>query len=312
MSKKTKRDKKIENIKKNSILFEQEEVNGKTIDQAFIYLDKNKNKYILICLKIKFLSNKIYHSNYLKGITKDNIKNNCQAILRHSLLDFGIKIDEWHYFIIAYYNDNDIDNEFCKELQKHCKTQDIPIIYYNPENPSFYINNFNNNKFEKIDRILPSNYSNLDYDFPLSNKYNLFDNNFSDKFIDSYYKQKMSKILEQIDFDIIEKSLENSYSLWLMNYKIKVENVEESIEKYFNVKKLKLIDYYNFDGDMTFPTPSENHMFLFANCEKNNLIGLLNKKVLEAKDLGIGDKLRIIDLLKFSDTNGQFYVFIIE
>ena len=48
MSKKTKRDKKIENIKKNSILFEQEEVNGKTIDQAFIYLDKNKNKYILI------------------------------------------------------------------------------------------------------------------------------------------------------------------------------------------------------------------------------------------------------------------------
>ena len=310
LTKKTKRIKQIESNNKNSILLEQDEVNGKTIDQAFIYLDKNK--YILICLKMKFLSNKINHSNTLKDITKDNIKNNCQTILGRALLDFGIIIDEWHYFIISNYNDNDIDNEFCKQLQKHCKTQDIPIIFYNPENPSFYINNFNNNKFEKIDRILPSIISNLDYDFPFSNSYNLFDNNFTDNIINSYYKQKMTKILEDKDFYINEKSLENSYSLWLMNYKLKVENVEESIKKYFNIKKLKLVEYYDFEGDMTFPTPNENHMFLFAKCEKNNLIGLLNKKVLEAKDLGTGDKLRVIDLPKFIDTNGQFYVFIVE
>ena len=63
---------------------------------------------------------------------------------------------------------------------------------------------------------------------------------------------------------------------------------------------------------MAFPTPSENQMFLFANCKGNSLIGLLNNKVLEAKDLETGSKLRVIDLPKFSDTNNQFYVFIAE
>ena len=131
------------------------------------------------------MSNNTNHSTNLKGITKENIKNNCQSILLRAKLDLGINIDEWHYFIIAYYNDNDIDNEFCKQLQKHCKNQDIAIIYYNPENPCFYIKNITNNKFEKLDRILPSNISNLDYDFPLSNLYNIFDNNCIDLY--SYF-----------------------------------------------------------------------------------------------------------------------------
>lgn len=310
LTKKTKRDKKIENINKNNILIEQEQVNGKTLDQAFIY--SNENKQIFIGFQMKCLSNKTNHSTTLKGITKENIKNNCQSILLRAKLDLGINIEEWHYFIIAYYNDNDIDNEFCRQLHKHCKNQDIPIIYYNPENPCFYINNININKFEKLDRILPSNLSNLDYDFPLSNSYNLFDNNFTDNLINSYYKQRMTRILNIQNFYKDEKELENNFTSWLMNYNLKVEKVKESIEAYFKIKKLKLIEYYYFDVDMTFPIPSENHMFLFVKCEKNNLIGLLNKKALEAKDLGTGEKLRVIDLPKFIDTNGEFYVFMVE
>ena len=310
LTKKTKRDKEIQNINEKNILIEKEQVNGKTLDQAFIY--SNKNKQIFIGFQMKCLSNKTDHSTTLKSITKENIKKNCQSILLRAKLDFGININEWHYFIIAYYNNNDIDNEFCKQLQKHCKNQDIPIIYYNPEKTCFYINNINNNKFEKLDRILPSNLSNLDYDFPLSNSYNLFDNNFTDNLINSYYKQRMDRILNEKSFYIDEKSLENSYSSWLINYNLKAEKVKESIVKYFIIKKLKLIEYYCFDGDMAFPTPSENHMFLFAKCENNNLIGLLNKNTLEAKDLGTGDKLRVIDLPKFIDTNGQFYVFMVE
>ena len=307
LAKKTKRDKQIENINENSILLEQEQVNKKTLDQAFIYSDKNKQ--IFIGLQMKCLSNNTNHSTNLKGITKENIKNNCQSILLRAKLDLGINIEEWHYFIITYYNDNDIDNEFCKQLQKHCKKQDIAIIYYNPENPCLYIKNITNNKFEKLDRILPSNISNLDYDFPLTNSYNIFDNK---NLINSYDNQRITKILQQKDIYINEKSLENNYSFWLMKYKLKMKNVEESIKKYFNIKKLKLIEYYNFNGDMAFPAPTENHMFLFANNKENNLIGLLNKKVLEAKDLGNGDNLRVIDLPKFIDTNRQFYVFLVE
>ena len=198
------------------------------------------------------------------------------------------------------------------QLKKHCKNQDIPIIYYNPEKSSLYINNINNNKFEKLDKILPLNLSNLDYDFPLSNTYNLLDNNYSDNLFNSDYKQRISKILEPKNCYLDENSLENNYSLWLESYNLKVENVEDNIKLNFNIKKLKLIEYYQFDGYMAIPTPSESHMFLFVKCEKNNLIVLLNKKVIEANDLGTGGKLRIIDLPKFIDTNEKFYVFMVE
>jgi hypothetical protein len=213
---------------------------------------------------------------------------------------------------LLYYcilNDNDIGNEFCNKLHKHCKNKDIDIIYYNHENPCFYKKNIMNNNFEKLKRILPSKISNLDYDFPLSNTYKLFDR---ENYINFYYNQKITKIPEQNDFDMNEKSLENSYSAWLKNCNLKMRDVEESIKKYFNIKKLKLLEYYNFNSDIAFPTPSENHMFLLVKSKESNLIGLLNKKVLEAKDLGNGDKLKVIDLPKFIDTNGEFYVFMVE
>jgi len=175
-------------------LIEQEQVNGKTLDQAFIYSDNNKN--IFIGLQMKCLSNKANHSTSLKSITKENIKNNCKSILLRAILDLGIIIEEWHYFIVAYYNDMDIENKYCKQLQRHCKSEDISIIYYNPENPRLYKYNILNNKFENLSKILPSELSNLDYDFPLSNPYNLFDNNFTENIIDSYLKQRTTKFLE--------------------------------------------------------------------------------------------------------------------
>ena len=143
--------------------------------------------------------------------------------------------------------------------------------------------------------------------YGIIDKYELTDN-----LINSYYKQRMSKILEQNKFYKDEESLEKSYSLWLQNLNLKMKNVEENIVKHFTIKKLKLVECYDFDYDMTFPTPSENHMFLFAKNENNNLIGLLNKKVLEAKDLETGNKLRIIELPKFVDINRKFYIFMVE
>ena len=109
-----------------------------------------------------------------------------------------------------------------------------------------------------------------------------------------------------------EKSLIKGYTSWLKSFNLEMRKANENIQNNFNLKKLELVEYYNFDGDMAFPTPSENHMFLFAKCKGNGLIGLLNKKVLEAIDLETGTKLRVIDLPKFIDTNNKFYVFIAE
>jgi hypothetical protein len=100
LEKKTKRKKQIKSINEKSILIEQEQVNGKTLDQAFIY--SNKNKQILIGLQMKCLSNNTDHCTTLKIMTKENIKNNIKSLLLRAKLDLGINIDEWHYFIIAY------------------------------------------------------------------------------------------------------------------------------------------------------------------------------------------------------------------
>ena len=113
LKRKTKRDindyniinsKKIKKIKNNNILLEQEQINGKVLDQGFIYNINNKGeeKHIFIGLQMKYLSDNINHSTILKNITKKEIKENIQNILIGSKLDYNINFDEWHYYIVSY------------------------------------------------------------------------------------------------------------------------------------------------------------------------------------------------------------------
>ena len=167
----------IKDIKENSILINQEDANGKTLDQAFIYGEKN-NK-IFLGFQMKCLSDKLNHGTSLKKINKNDIKENCQNILLRSKFDFNVEIKEWHYIIIAYYNKNEKNNIYCKQLERHCKKNDIEIFYINPEEKKLY-----DYKFKKTNKIEITNRSNLDYDFSESNPYNIINNEEINNLID--------------------------------------------------------------------------------------------------------------------------------
>ena len=126
----------MEDAGKTNILINQEDTNGKTLDQAFIYGEKD-NK-IFISLQMKCLSNKVEHYNTLKNINKENIKENCQSILLTSELDLNVHIRQWHYIIIAYYNKEEKDNIYCKQLERHCKQKDLELFYFDPLEQKLY------------------------------------------------------------------------------------------------------------------------------------------------------------------------------
>ena len=318
LKRKTKRDendniinsKKIKNIKNNNILLEQEQINGKALDQGFIYNINNngEEKHIFIGLQMKCLSDNTDHSSLLKKITKKKIKENIQNILIRSKLDYNINFDEWHYYIVAYYNKLDKNSIFCRQLNRHCKSQDIAIIYYDPIDSSLYINK--NNKFDKILEISISNLSNLDFDFTESNPYHIIDNEFKEELINSYYTQRSERINNENNHYNKRSELEEKYSLWLKNCQKDKDDVEKSIQKSFEIKNLKVLDCYKLICEMPLPCPSENHLFLFVNNEKSDFIGFLRNKKFEAKSLGTGNDIKIIDLPKFINTDQQeFFVF---
>ena len=209
---------------------------------------------------------------------------------------------------MAYYNKLDKNSIFCRQLNRHCKSQDIAIIYYDPIDPTLYINK--NNKFEKILKISISNLSNLDFDFTESNPYHIIDNEFKEELINSYYTQRSERINNENNHYNKRSELEEKYSLWLKNCQKDKDDVEKSIQKSFEIKNLKVLDCYKLICEMPLPCPSENHLFLFVNNEKSDFIGFLRNKKFEAKSLGTGNDINIIDLPKFIDTDQQeFFVF---
>ena len=295
--------KNIKNINENNILLEQEQVNGKALDQGFICHLKKDNAYknIFIGLQMKCLSDKANHSTMLKNITKSNIKENIKNILLRSKLDYNIKYDEWHYFIIAYYNTLDKDNNFCRELNNHCKKENIAIIYYHPVEQALYL--IKNNKFEKTREISLSELSNLDCDFLESNPYHIIYDKYKEELIDSYYEQRFDKI-------IYGNTLKDKYLSLIQKYNMNKDEVNKKIEEFCGKKNIKLIECLSLNDEMPIPYPNENYLFLFVNNEKNNCIGVLRKNKFEAKNFGNDNTIKIIDISKFIDSEEkEFFVF---
>mgnify|MGYP007056225468 FL=1 len=96
---------KITNYNNNSILIEQDKINGRCIDMAMIWTNM-ENKNIFIGFQMKCFR------EYTKGgnasnISKMLIKCNYLDILMNSEELLGIKIDEWHYVMILFCSHRD-------------------------------------------------------------------------------------------------------------------------------------------------------------------------------------------------------------
>ena len=291
----------IKDIDDNGILINQEDVNVKPFDQVFIYGDKDNKK--LLCLQMKCLSDKISQHTALQDINKENIKQNCQAILLRANLDLNIEIKEWHFIIIAYYNKEEKNNIYCKQLERHCKQNDLEIFYFNPENQKLY-----NNKFKEVKKIDISNRSNLDYDFPESNPYNIIYNKESNELINAYYKERIDKLNKNNYY--AQNSIENYSDVWLMDVNRKMIDVEKDLKETCLINKLILIDYLTLNDNFMIPTPNKGYIFLFKGNRKTNLVCYYHKDKLYAKNLSNKKVIKIFELpIHINTEEKHFLVF---
>ena len=290
----------INDIGDRSILINQEDSNGKTLDQAFIY--GKKDKKIFLGLQMKCLSNKVEHSTTLKNIYKENIKQNCQSILFRCKSDLNVQIKEWHYIIIAYYNnkEKEKDNVYCKQLLRHCKQKDLEIYFFNPEEQKIY-----NNKFVEVEKIQISNESNLDYDFPESNPYNIIYNEMTNDLIDSYYNERNNKFTTK--YYLNQKSMDNLFVDWIKEINLKKINVENDLKILCESEKLKLIDRIELKKNFMIPSPCKRYLFLFKNRNRNNLVCFYHKDKLKIKDFENDKNIEIIKLSIYIDIEEEYF-----
>ena len=305
LNKKRKRGKKedfyIDNIGKKNILINQEDANGKTLDQAFIFGEED-NK-IFLGLQMKYLSNKIEHSTLLKSINKEEIKGDCQNILLRCKLDLNVQIKEWHYILVAYYNKKDKDNIYCKQLEKHCKCNDLEIVYFDPEEQKLYDKDFKKIKFINI-----SNKSNLDYDFPESNPYNMVYNEETNDLINIYYNQRIKKLNMEDYYE--QENIDNSFINWVKDTNIKKDEIEKSLKELCQVKKILLIDKYELNNNFTVPSPNKGYIFLFKNKIRNNFICYYHKEGLKAFNLEDNKAIKILELpIYIGSKEKDFFIF---
>ena len=290
----------IKDIDDTSILINQVDANGKTLDQAFIY-GKKDNK-ILIGLQMKCLSDKVDHYNTLKNINKDSIKQNCQSILLRSKFDLNIQIKQWHYIIIAYYNKDEKDNIYCKQLERHCKKQDLEIFYFNPLEQKLY-----DKQFKVVKKIQISNRSNPDYDFPESNPYNVIYNEETNDLINSYYEDRIEKLNNKKNY-YEQKSIEDFFTDWLKEININIKDLENELKFLCNCKQLKQVDYFKLNDNFMIPSPNKGYIFVFKNKNKTDLVCYYHKDKLRAKNLGNKNDIIILELPIYIDTKEKNFI----
>ena len=293
----------LDNIGDKNILINQEDVNGKTLDQAYIFGEED-NK-IFLGLQMKCLSDKVDHSTSLKSINKEDIKKDCQSILLRCKFDLNVQIKEWHYILVAYYNKKDKENIYCKQLERHCKCKDLEIVYFDPEEQHLY-----NKEFKKIKEISISNKSNLDYDFPESNPYNMIYNEENNDLINSYYNQRIEKLSMKNYYE--QENINNSFINWLKdtNINIKQNELENTLKGLCHAKNLKLIDNYELDDNFPIPSPGKGYIFLFKNKNRANIVCFYNDTGLRAINLENLEEIKILKLPIYIDTEEKnFFIY---
>jgi hypothetical protein len=291
----------LNNIWDKNILINQEDLNGKTLDQAFIFGEED-NK-IFLGIQMKCLSDKVDNSTALKNINKEDIKKYCQSVLLRCKFDLNIQIKEWHYILFAYYNKKDKENIYCKQLERHCKCYDLEIVYFDPEEQHLY-----DKEFKKIKEISISNISNLDYDFPESNPYNMIYNEENNDLINSYYNQRIDKL--SMDNYYEEENINNLFINWLKDTNIKQNELENSLKELCRAKNLKLIDNYELDDNFPIPSPGKGYIFLFKNKKRNNIICYYHDEGLRAINLENLEEIKILKLPIYIDTEEKnFFIY---
>ena len=232
------------------ILVNQINKNGKTLDFAFLYGEKDSKTFVGFQMKCYDKDIKI-SDDKRKKLNKQKIKDSLRHLLAQSLIKYNITIKEWHYFIISLYNPD--NSNYNQDIINICKEEGLEYLFYNPKSHFFY-----NKDFSKIEGEIQLTFnSNLDY-----NKYNIpeliFENfhNINSNYYEycsiSSLKQKLNEKATKF-INIVDEN----YTLIKLNREIK--------DKLNGEKNLNLISIYNYSKENPFPIPNESYLLLFIN-----------------------------------------------
>ena len=263
-----------------NLLIDQNFIRGKNLDQSFIYGDKNNKTFIGI--QIKCYTNKTTNlSSNLNFLDKDKIKKEIFSILENSKHLLNIDINEWKYLLVLYYNQNDSEGPFCKEIVNICNQKNIAYIFYDPYRKIFL--DLNRDKLEKID--FSNSIFNLDSDKNIESMENCFgDINLNSKKI-LLNKKRKSDLgdYEELKntFKLCIKKLKNTIYVnnnFQNDFKL-FEDFKKTIINLIQIdsnKKEIILDNY-FDGeDIEAPFPENNYIFLCNKKDTGALLLLVN------------------------------------
>ena len=241
------------------ILIDQSNQNGKILDFGFLYGEKNSK--IFLGFQMKMYSKNIkLNEEKRKKLNKEKIKNSLNNLLVQTLIKYNMIIQEWHYFLISYYNP--INNYYNDDLVKICENEGLEYLFYYPNKHTFY-----NKYFEEINKIKLTFNSNLDYS--KDNNPNLIFANFLNF---------ESNVYEYCKISSLKKKLYDNANLFIKKCEKKIELLE--VNRYLKNKigklSLNLIAIYKYSNDMPFPIPNTFYLFLFLDINKKDFIYYYN------------------------------------
>jgi len=280
-------DKLVEEMKNNklrefsgneNIFLDQQKENGECLDYAVLFGDKNNKTFVSFQMKCFGRKSQINVNALNKIYIKDKMKN----ILINAKGLFNCKINKWYYFLVFYYNKNDIENNniSIKFLQATYNS-DIEFIFYNPEEHKFY-----NNIDGEIMELKLTNKADLDYNNnQIFNRINFkYKDNPNDYNAEAKYFECIEKFIQDLGF--LDEDKQNPLNT-ILN---KISKIVEKDGLYFET----CLDYKNGIIDY----PEKNKIFLYKN-KKNNFIAITHKNdhLIEEKPIfqyyNINDKKRL-------------------
>ena len=227
-----------------------------------------------------------------KKFEKNSIKNKFINILSNAKINFDINISEWHYIMIIYFNQNDEDNKYGKNLVKLCKKFNLEYIFFNPCEKKFY-----NSNFEKIEKISITNKSNLDLDINI-NPYLIF------KSFCDFDKN----IINSIDFEIFDcTSNKLAIEIKKLSEKIKIKDISvfiRTLENNLELKNIKIIGMIKCKMALF---PKEKYGYFITTKDNNILLCYNNNNFIIYYDYLNNKKMEQNEFFKFKNDN-QLYI----
>ena len=258
------------------------------ICHKFVFINIEYYMFLLNTKKIfvgfKMTAYKDQENGINLNIKKEEIKEKISKLLIISKYFLGIKIVEFHYFIVGLYIEEDLNNiyknynefkSYSHSLNEYCKKNDLEIIFYNPIDKQFY-----DSSKRLSEHINFTDNSNL-FKCEQKNKINYLIN---ERYLNEKRKEEID-IEYQEFYNILNKGKEFDNN----EYQINLDLFTKKLKSRLKINGIHFLEKANFkDLGNILPVPTVNTFNIFFKREQvlveNNFKDLKNFVIIMNKD----------------------------